>query len=361
MDKERIVFLDYLRVAACLMVMLVHASENFYLGTGEMVDVVSKISNEDDRFWVSVIDGFCRMSVPLFMITSAYLLAPMKDGQSWTEFFKRRAKRIVPPLIVFLILYSTLPLIWNGTTKEDALKDLAYCLVNFPGNAGHLWFIYMLLGIYMFIPILSPWLRNATAKQEKFVICLFLLSTTMRYFNRFVGDVFGQVFWNEFHTLYYFSGYIGYLVIAHYIRTHLTWSKNKKLAWGIPGLIIGGGFTMWSFWTQVELGVVQEPNYVELGWHFCTLNVVILTTSAFLLFSCIEKPLPGYALIKDMSKLSYGLFLMHMFWLVFYSNLYIGNLPTGLCIICIAISTFITCYITTKVISYIPGSRFIIG
>ena len=28
--KRRILFLDYLRVVACLMVMLVHASENFY-------------------------------------------------------------------------------------------------------------------------------------------------------------------------------------------------------------------------------------------------------------------------------------------------------------------------------------------
>ena len=30
MEKERIVFADYLRVVACFLVMLVHASENFY-------------------------------------------------------------------------------------------------------------------------------------------------------------------------------------------------------------------------------------------------------------------------------------------------------------------------------------------
>ena len=31
MEKDRIYFLDYLRVIACFMVMVVHASENFYL------------------------------------------------------------------------------------------------------------------------------------------------------------------------------------------------------------------------------------------------------------------------------------------------------------------------------------------
>ena len=33
--KERIVFLDYLRVIACFMVMLVHSIEPFYLGGPE--------------------------------------------------------------------------------------------------------------------------------------------------------------------------------------------------------------------------------------------------------------------------------------------------------------------------------------
>lgn len=103
MKQERIYFLDYLRVIACFMVMIVHSSENFYLcpasdaPSGEMVNVVSKITSTDNLFWVSLLDGFCRISVPLFMITSAYLLCPLKPEQTWTSFFKRRALRIVPP------------------------------------------------------------------------------------------------------------------------------------------------------------------------------------------------------------------------------------------------------------------------
>lgn len=71
---KRIVFLDYVRVFACFLVMLVHASENFYgaAGVGEMAGPQSYFANETDRFWVSLYDGFSRMSVPLFMIVSAY-------------------------------------------------------------------------------------------------------------------------------------------------------------------------------------------------------------------------------------------------------------------------------------------------
>ena len=79
---KRIVFLDYVRVFACFLVMVVHASENFYgaEGSTDMVGPQSYLANEADRLWVAVYDGFSRMAVPLFIIVSAFLLAPMKAG-----------------------------------------------------------------------------------------------------------------------------------------------------------------------------------------------------------------------------------------------------------------------------------------
>ena len=63
---KRIVFLDYVRVFACFLVMLVHAAENFYgaPGSTDMAGPMSFLANESDRLWVSVYDGFSRMSVP---------------------------------------------------------------------------------------------------------------------------------------------------------------------------------------------------------------------------------------------------------------------------------------------------------
>ena len=70
---RRIVFLDYVRVFACFLVMVVHASENFYgaAGATDMVGPQSYLGSEADRLWVAVYDGFSRMAVPLFMIVSS--------------------------------------------------------------------------------------------------------------------------------------------------------------------------------------------------------------------------------------------------------------------------------------------------
>ena len=72
---QRITFLDYVRTIACFLVMLVHACEFYYT---EFYPTTI-IADESTRLWVSIYDGFSRMSVPLFMIVSAFLLAPMKD------------------------------------------------------------------------------------------------------------------------------------------------------------------------------------------------------------------------------------------------------------------------------------------
>ena len=94
---KRIVFLDYVRVFACFLVMVVHASENFYgaEGSTDMVGPQSYLANEADRLWVAVYDGFSRMAVPLFIIVSAFLLAPMKAGLTSWQFYRQRCIRIL--------------------------------------------------------------------------------------------------------------------------------------------------------------------------------------------------------------------------------------------------------------------------
>lgn len=361
---KRIAFLDYVRVFACFLVMLVHASENFYgaPGSTDMAGPQSLLANETDRFWVSLYDGFSRMSVPLFMIVSAFLLVPMREGQTAAGFYRRRAMRILPPFFIFIILYSTLPLAWGQIDSATSVKDLSRMLLNFPTLAGHLWFMYPLISLYLFIPIISPWLAKASKREEQFFIGLFLLSTCMPYLNRWCGELWGQCFWNEFHMLWYFSGYLGYLVLAHYIRVHLDWERKKRLIIGSCSMLIGAIWTIMSFYIQAVPGVLHETPVLEIGWSFCTINCVLLTTGAFLLFTCIRRS-NAPAMITELSELSYGMYLMHIFWLGMWTSVLKVDfaLPTGVAIPAIAICTFASCAITSKIISYLPGGALVLG
>lgn len=361
---KRIVFLDYVRVFACFLVMLVHASENFYgaPGSTDMAGPQSLLATEADRLWVSVYDGFSRMSVPLFMIVSAFLLVPMKEGQTAMEFYKRRAWRILPAFLFFMVVYSTVPMLWDQIDRETSVRDLSRIALNFPTLAGHLWFMYPLISLYLFIPVISPWLTKATAREERFFITLFLISTLMPYLNRFFGEVWGQCFWNEFHLLWYFSGYLGYLVLAHYIRVHLDWSRSKRLYAGAALTAVGAVWTILSFYLQAVPGELHDTPVLEIGWSFCTINCVMLTTGAFLLFTCIRKS-DTPRIVADLSNMSYGMYLMHILWLGMWVRVFRDSLglPTVAAIPAIAAFTFVSCYVATKFLSLIPACRWMAG
>lgn len=370
LDKgNRIVFIDYIKMIAPFMVMLVHASENFYgADSSGLAGPQSFIACEDNRFWVAFYDGFlCRTCVPLFMVVSAFLLVPMKPGVSMVSFYRRRFMRILPPMLCFMLIYSLLPLLWGGMTWEQSVADLKMLAFNFPSMAGHLWFMYPLISLYLIIPVVSPWLEKSTAREERIFLYIFTFSTLLPWLHRGVGEeLFGECFWNGFNAFWYCSGFLGYLVLAHYIRKHLSWSSAKKMRIGLLCFLVGGAFTGWSFWYKGTPGVLIYTPTLEWSWEFCTLNVLVATFGAFLMFSCIKiKQVPR--IVEQLSRMSFGMYLVHMIFLSTIAPAIIGSdvaqplLPVWLAIPVIAILTYVCCAVTVWLVRLLPGSKYIVG
>lgn len=369
MQQQRIVFLDYIRVIACFMVMLVHASENFYgADASGLASNMSVLLNEQNRFWVAFYDGgVARTCVPLFMVVSAFLLAPMPAGATMSGFYLHRVRRIIPPVLAFMVIYAFLPMAWGAITWEQSIQDLMTIPFNFTSMTGHLWFIYPLLSLYIIIPVISPWLRQASARDERIFLGFWVASTFTHYLHLFVAqELWGECFWNRYGMLWYVSGFLGYLVMAHYIRVHLQWSRSRKLRTGILCFLAGAVFTAWGFWWKGVPGQYIETPLLEWAWEFCTPNVALATFGAFLLFSCIEQK-QAPRLITGVSKLTFGMYLMHMLFLAPIATAITAGdranplLPVWLAIPVIAALSYLCCVVTTKLISLIPGHKWLIG
>ena len=149
-------------------------------------------------------------------------------------------------------------------------------------------------------------------------------------------------------------------MLAHYIRFHLSWSRSTKLTVGAIAVAAGAVVTILSFYCQAIPGQLHETPRLEIGWSFCTLNVLVLTAGAFLLFSCIRQQRTP-RLVAALSRLSFGMYLMHIFWLGMWTSVLKPLLPTVAAIPCIAIATFVSCAITTKLVSFLPKSKYLIG
>jgi len=350
---KRIPFLDYLRAAACLTVIIVHACEFYYIGDGGIV------RDARNGIWVSLIDSLFRPAVPIFVMISAYLLLPVKG--STTDFFRRRFTRVAIPFAVWSVLYAVLPWAWGEFPAATVVSNLGILTLNFVPSAGHLWYLYMFLGVYLFMPVISPWLEQVSRRGEEAFLGLWLLTTLWHYgLIIFPEGILGACSWNEFHLLYNFSGYIGYIVLAHYIRTYLDWSPKRSLCIGLPLLAAGYAVTAAVF--HHRLWTADNFYDLEISWRFCTLNVAAMSFAIFMIFRSIRWSEGGvYRIVRRLSVLSFGIYLMHIFVLNLSYRLFAAHLSMPAAVGAMALFTFAVCGLIAEGLSRLPGGRYIVG
>lgn len=342
MNRE--VWLDFLRVTACFMVMVVHSTEPFYLG-GEGALILTPT----DGYWVAVFEALCRCCVPLFLIASSYLQFPLHYTTG--EFFKRRAVRVLVPMALWTLVYA---LVWGQPVAN--LKGL---LLNFNYAAGHLWFVYMLVGVYLIMPLLSPWAEKVSRRELEVYLGIWLLTTLIPFVREAAGGVapliqaadglpapalfplWGEASWNPFGTFYYVSGFIGFLLVGLYLRRFLVSSRwTRLLGWTLFLLgflaMVSGLLSRFSATSPDGSFPLSGDLAVAVAWEtpitFCGLPVVLSAVGLMLVFCEArfreESWLYRY-LVLPLSKAGYGMYLMHMLVLAQFSGLFRSWLGVG--------------------------------
>ena len=326
MNGNREIWLDWLRVTACFLVMATHSCEPFYLG-GEGSLILTKA----DAIWVSILNVIPRACVALFVVASSYLQFPLNYPTK--EFFKRRALRILPPFLVWSVIYAV---IWGEPMQN--FKDL---LLNFNYAAGHMWFVYMLLGIYLLMPLLSPWARKVGKKELLFYLGLCLFTTVIPFIRQWAGGaapviygpsgipntakypLWGEASWNSYGLFYYFSGFIGYLLLGLYFKKFVgELSVKRTLAMAVPLFLVGFGICNAGFLTRVWAdcggefpieGPVGLAALWEGPWLNDTFGVALMVVAWMLVFRLIKGGGAFYEkVLLPVSKASYGMYLCHL-------------------------------------------------
>ena len=342
-ESSREIWLDWLRVTACFLVMLTHSAEPFYLG-GEG----SLILTRSDAVWVSILNVIPRACVALFVVASSYLQFPLHYSAG--EFFRRRAVRILVPFAIWSVIYA---LVWGEPVQN--FKDL---LLNFNYAAGHMWFVYMLAGLYLIMPLLSPWAEKVGKKELSIFLAVCLFTTIIPFIRQWAGGaapviygpsgipnaakypLWGEASWNSYGVFYYLSGFIGYLLLGLYFRKfvgELSWKKTLAIA--VPLFFAGfavccGGFLrrVWadshgSFPVEGPVGLAA---LWEGPWLNDTFGVALMTVSWLLFFKKIKHPGKFYRnIIVPCSKAGYGMYLSHLLILGLVSAWIRGWLKTG--------------------------------
>lgn len=203
-ENKRMVYLDLLRILAAFSVVMLHSAAQFWY-TLDIHTCEWLVANSYDATF--------RFGVPVFvMISGALFLSP-----DYSLDLKRLYKRNIFRYLVIYILWSGLYGLWD--MKGFPVGELGWkgCVRELIYGRYHLWFLPMIIGIYMLLPILKGWLRNAEKKNVQYFLLLFLVfqigGETLRALT--VTDELHYLL-DEFRPEMV-CGYIGYFVWGYYL------------------------------------------------------------------------------------------------------------------------------------------------
>lgn len=331
---EKDCWLDNLRAIATISVICLHVSAPVVQKFKEIPLLTWQIGN--------LFDSAVRFCVPVFFMISGALI--LNRDYEIKEFLRKRIYRIVLPFLFWSVIYVAYNTFVSGTKSvalSDFFKKLVIGLLH--GAEYHLWFIYVLIGLYLFLPILRAWVKSASELELRYFILIWLV--TILYgapgLNSYLPNI----------SLLNFSGYIGYFVLGYYLFKYGT--ANKYLIFGL--IIVGFLSTVLGtlFASKVQNGLVVY------FYNYLTFNVAINSAGMFLLIKNYEFKSKmirkGLAIV---SKHSFGIYLSHVLVL---SELKKGGLYWKFAnpIISIPITTIACLLISTLILFLLSKNRFL--
>ena len=320
--KQRIIYLDFLKVIAIFLMVANHCVDNV---------TPAERALPWYNLWGSVYNSFTRPAIPLFMMVTGILLLPTKMDMG--SFYKKRLSRVLIPFLVWSVLYNLFPWFtgllncdpetihvffkWADTSQAfgDALRNILMIPFNFSAFAVQMWYVYLLIGIYLYIPVFSAWVEKSDKRSQRIFLAIWAVSLFVPYLRNYLTEnLFGECSWNEFGLFYYFAGFSGYMLLGyHLVKYPLQMSKVSKYALAAIAFAIGYAVTLIGFKnaTAVE---GQSEAMVELFFTFCSPNVALMTFAIFLIGKDLRfenKRINRF--ISQFSICTFGIWMCHYF------------------------------------------------
>ena len=349
-ENKREFSLDLLRVLACFLVIWQHVTEAYYINPDLTVPC------HDEMSLVGWMNSMTPIEVPLFVMISGYFLLPLKTDVS--SFFKRRFTRILFPFVCWCVAYAGYFVFYRGDSLTQFFRNVVHIPVNFGVEIGHMWFIYMLLGLYMLVPVLSPWLVQCSKRQLQGYLGVWAFTTCLPYIHLWFPEVLGECFWNPTPMLHYFTGFVGYFLLGYYIKRYGALSVSTSL------LMLVGGYLFTVAVYQYRLPLVTMVPDLEVCWRFCGINMMIMAYAVFSLVSRIPWTGSGFLgkWISSFAVLSYAVYFIHIMVLNFFRDWLSDSLThVYFQIPVITVCTFLASYVLIWLLSKLPKTQYWLG
>jgi surface polysaccharide O-acyltransferase-like enzyme len=286
--------LDVLRIVATVAVVVIHVS-------GAVV--AARASMRDLGWWVgNVADAMSRFAVPVFVMVTGSLLLGSPRQQTPAEFYRARFGKLLVPLVFWSVFYLCMRAYIDGRfDAERAVVRLATGTPHF-----HLWYLYMLAGLYVVTPFLKRLVQVSSHREILFLaVAGVSMAGVVLMADRLAGaqpPLFVSLF----------VPYIPYLLLGYLL---------VKRDLPIPSLHLWVAALACT--AAIAIGLyLLVPSLDSRAWDLMYENlsplVTILSVAVFLLgLRANVRSASWRAVVEALAPLTFGIYLIHPFWLMF--------------------------------------------
>lgn len=345
-ETSRILYIDILRIVSIFAVVVLHVSAPF----------AANMNTYGIRWWWigNIADSATRWSVPVLIIISGRLLLDNSKEEDELLFLRKRLTKVIIPLIFWSFIYmlrdSKLDIRLNALLFKQFLINLYTAKVHI-----HLWYLYMIVGLYLITPIIRTYVKNA--KKESifyFTVIWFISNGIIGFSEKFMS-------YNIGFNLSFFNWSLGYYILGFLFEKYNPSGNQRKIIYilGFLGLSI-------TIYGTFLLTLDNAGELVTHLYSYFAPNVIFMSTSVYLLFKNIDwnktiAKIPVVNnLISSLGKTSFGIYLTHLLVLDIISSGDIGIIVKAssfnpiIGIPLVSILTFFISFLVVLIVQRIP-------
>ena len=153
--------LDIARIIAVLAVVMVHCSADF---------ATNNPLNTKEFVFGNLFDSLSRIAVPFFLMISGSLFLDEDKEISLKTILSKKIKSLAIITILWSIIYSTVYYIIFPLLTIKIINVRRFVVGVIRGHY-HMWYLYMIIGLY----IITPFLKKFVSKENKKMVLFFII------------------------------------------------------------------------------------------------------------------------------------------------------------------------------------------
>ena len=336
--QQRMVYIDYLRVFAALSVVTLHIAAKYLFDS----DV-----NGQEWSVLNFFDSIVRWGVPVFVMISGSLF--IKRDIPIKILYKKYVLRMAVAFLVWSAIYTIVGSFY-GDTAPVMLRGYY-----------HMWFILMLIGVYICIPIINPIVMSKVTTKYFLVLSLIfaiVLPSVFVLVNDFGSGVTLEIInelKDDINTVkpHMVIGYMGYFVLGYYINS-IELNKRQRYIIYLLGVF---GFVLTVTLEQISAVKNQACNGYYIGNFSVTIFLESVAVFTWFKYRKYNKcKLNGF--VQKLSKYSFGAYLVHALIIdLIYREWNIDSRifdETALGVISASILVFVVSFVVSALLNKIP-------